>query len=89
MEAKNKVLFWCLIGEKQLGNVPYAHIERLTGAAAYRTGKEIDVMQPLRNEPKVPTRENVKLKKKDFPPISEELLEQMAEMDENEHKDDK
>ena len=89
LEAKNKVLFWCLIGEKQLGDVPYAHIERLTGAAAYRTGKEIDVMQPLRNEPKVPTRENVKLKKKDFPPISEELLEQMAEMDENEHKDDK
>ena len=32
LEAKNKVLFWCLIGEKQLGNVPYAHIERLTAA---------------------------------------------------------
>ena len=51
LEAKNKVLFWCLIGEKQLGNAPYANIERLTGAAAYRIGEEIDVMQPLRNEP--------------------------------------
>lgn len=51
LEAKNKVLFWCLIGEKQLGNAPYAHLERLTGAAAYRMDEGIDVMQPLRNEP--------------------------------------
>ena len=83
LEAKNKVLFWCLIGEKQLGNAPYAHIERLTGAAAYRIGEEIDVMQPLRNEPPAPPRERVKLEKKDFPSISEELLDQMNEMDKN------
>lgn len=83
LEAKNKVLFWCLIGEKQLGNAPYDHIERLTGAAAYRIGEEIDVMQPLRNEPPAPPRERVKLDKKDFPSISEELLDQMNEMDKN------
>ena len=84
LEAKNKVLFWCLIGEKQLGNAPYAHIERLTGAAAYREGEEIDVMQPLRNEPPAPPRERMKLEKKDFSSVSEEILEQMNEMDENE-----
>lgn len=83
LEAKNKVLFWCLIGEKQLGKAPYANIERLTGAAAYRIGEEIDVMQPLRNEPPAPPRERVKLEKKDFPSISEELLDQMHEMDKN------
>lgn len=58
LEAKNKVLFWCLIGEKQLGNLPYVNIERLTGAAAYSTVVGIDVIQPLRNEPKTPP-ENV------------------------------
>ncbi len=83
LEAKNKVLFWCLIGEKQLGNPPYVNIERLTGAAAYSTVVGIDVIQPLRNEPKAPPRERVKLEKKDISSLSEELLEQMHEMDEN------
>ena len=41
-------------------------------------------MQPLRNVPPAPPRERVKLEKKDFPSISEELLDQMNEMDENE-----
>lgn len=83
LEAKNKVLFWCLIGEKQLGNPPYVNIERLTGAAAYSTVVGIDVIQPLRNEPKAPPRERVKLEKKDISSLSEELLEQIHEMDEN------
>ena len=83
LEAKNKVLFWCLIGEKQLGNLPYVNIERLTGAAAYSTVVGIDVIQPLRNEPKTPPRERVKLEKKDISSLSEELLEQMHEMDKN------
>lgn len=83
LEAKNKVLFWCLIGEKQLGNPPYVNIERLTGAAVYSTVVGIDVIQPLRNEPKAPPRERVKLEKKDISSLSEELLEQMHEMDEN------
>lgn len=83
LEAKNKVLFWCLIGEKQLGNPPYVNIERLTGAAAYSTVVGIDVIQPLRNEPKAPPRERVKLEKKDISSLSEELLEQMHEMDGN------
>jgi len=83
LEAKNKVLFWCLVGEKQYGDHPHALIARLTGAAAYRIGEEIDVMQPLRNEPPAPPRERVKLEKKDFPSISEELLDQMHEMDKN------
>ena len=51
LEAKNKVLFWCLVGEKQLGKAPHAIIERLSGAAVYRTGEEIDMVQPLRKEP--------------------------------------
>ncbi|MDO4186745.1 MAG: serine protease [Bacteroidales bacterium] len=72
LEAKNKVLFWCLVGEKQYGDHPHALIARLTGAAAYRTGEEIDEMQPLRNEPLAPLRERVKLEKKDFPSISDE-----------------
>ncbi|WP_036860785.1 hypothetical protein [Prevotella intermedia] len=38
----------------------------------------------MRNEPPAPPRERVKLEKKDFPSISEELLDQMNEMDENE-----
>ena len=84
MEAKGLVLFWSLVGEKQYGNHPHALIARLTGAAAYRTGEEIDEMQPLRNEPPAPPREHVKLEKKEFPSISEELLDQMNEMDENE-----
>ena len=84
MEAKGLVLFWSLVGEKQYGNHPHALIARLTGAAAYRTGEEIDEMQPLRNEPPAPPRERVKLEKKEFPSISEELLDQMNEMDENE-----
>ena len=54
LEAKDKVLFWCLIGEKQLGDYPQIHLERLTGAAAYKAGEEIDVIQPLRKEPPAP-----------------------------------
>lgn len=72
MEDKGLVLFWSLVGEKQSGNHPHALIARLTGAAAYRTGEEIDEMQPLRNEPPAPPRESVKLEKKDFPSISDE-----------------
>ena len=84
MEAKGLVLFWSLVGEKQYGNHPHALIARLTGAAAYRTGEEIDEMQPLRNEPPAPPRDRVKLEKKDFPSISDESLDQMNEMDKNE-----
>lgn len=84
MEAKGLVLFWSLVGEKQYGNHPHALIARLTGAAAYRTGEEIDEMQPLRNEPPAPPRERVKLEKKEFPSISEELVDQMNEIDEKE-----
>ena len=84
LEAKNKVLFWCLVGEKQYDNHPHTLIARLTGAAAYRTGEEIDEMQPLRNEPPATPRERVKLEKEDFPSISEELLNQINEMEENE-----
>lgn len=84
MEAKGLVLFWSLVGEKQYGNHPHALIARLTGAAAYRTGEKIDEMQPLRNEPPAPPRERVKLEKKEFPSISEELVDQMNEMDEKE-----
>ena len=84
LEAKNKVLFWCLVGEKQYDNHPHTLIARLTGAAAYMTGEEIDEMQPLRNEPPATPRERVKLEKEDFPSISEELLNQINEMEENE-----
>lgn len=84
LEAKNKVLFWCLVGEKQYDNHPHTLIARLTGAAAYRTGEEIDEMQPLRNEPPAPSRERVKFEKKDLPSRSEEFLNQINEMDENE-----
>lgn len=80
LEAKNKVLFWCLVGEKQYGN----QIARLTGAAAYRAGEEIDEMQPLRNEPPAPPRECAKSGDKVCPSISAELLDQINEMDENE-----
>lgn len=84
MEAKGLVLFWSLVGEKQYGNHPHTLIARLTGAAAYRAGEEIDEMQPLRNEPPATPRERVKLEKEDFPSISEELLNQINEMEENE-----
>lgn len=84
MEAKGLVLFWSLVGEKQYGNHPHTLIARLTGAAAYRAGEEIDEMQPLRNEPPASPRERVKLEKEDFPSISEELLNQINEMEENE-----
>ncbi|MFC2325778.1 MAG: trypsin-like peptidase domain-containing protein [Prevotella histicola] len=77
MEAKGLVLFWSLVGEKQSGNHPHALIARLTGAAAYRAGEEIDEMQPLRNEPPASPRERVKLEKEKFPSISEELLNQI------------
>lgn len=73
MEDKGLVLFWSLVGEKQYGNHPHALIVRLTGAAAYRVGKEIDRIQPLRNEPPAPSRERVKFEKKDFPSLSEEF----------------
>ncbi len=83
LEAKNKVLFWCLIGEKQLGNVPYAHLERLTGAAAYRMGEEIDVMQPLRNEPPAPQKERRTKQPADYSKMPEgrfeELLKALSE----------
>lgn len=72
MKAKGLVLFWSLVGEKQYGDYPHAVIVRLTGAAAYRTGKGIDRMQPLRNEPPALPRDRVKLEKKDFPASSEE-----------------
>ena len=84
MKAKGLVLFWSLVGEKQYGNHPHALIVRLTGTAAYRVGKEIDRIQPLRNEPPAPSRERVKFEKKDFPSLSEEFLNQINEMDENE-----
>lgn len=84
MEAKGLVLFWSLVGEKQYGNHPHTLIARLTGAAAYRAGEEIDEMQPLRNGPPASPRERVKLEKEDFPSISEELLNQINEMEENE-----
>ena len=77
MEAKGLVLFWSLVGEKQSGNHPHALIARLTGAAAYRAGEEIDEMQPLRNEPPASPRERVKLEKEKFPSISEESLNQI------------
>ena len=84
LNTKDMVLFWSLVGEKQIDNAPYAHIERLTGAAAYKTYEGIDKIQPLRKEPPAPPRERVKLEKKDFPSIAEELLDQMNEMDEDE-----
>ena len=84
METKGLMLFWSLVGEKQIGNAPNAHIERLTGAAAYRTDEGIDLIQPLRKEPPAPLRERVKLEKKDFPSISEDFLDQVNEMDEDE-----
>ena len=59
MEAKGLVLFWSLVGEKQYGNHPHTLIARLTGAAAYRAGEEIDEMQPLRNESPASPRERV------------------------------
>ena len=77
LEAKNKVLFWCLIGEKQLGKPPYAHIERLTGAAAYKVGEEIDVMQPLRNEPPAPPQEQRSIRPSDYPKMPEGRLEEL------------
>ena len=77
MEAKGLVLFWSLVGEKQYGNHPHTLIARLTGAAAYRAGEEIDEMQPLRNEPPASPRERVKLEKEKFPSISEESLNQI------------
>ena len=51
METNGFVLFWSLVGEKQFADHPHALISRLTGAAAYKAGEEIDVMQPLRKEP--------------------------------------
>ena len=77
--AKDYVLFWSLVGEKQFGGHPHALIERLTGAAAYKAGEEIDLIQPLRNEPPAPPREPVKLEKKDFPTIPGNLIDQMNE----------
>ena len=84
MEAKGLMLFWSLVGQKQYGNHPHASIVRLTGAAAYRADEGIDEMQPLRNEPPAPPRKRVKLEKIEFPSISEDALDQMNEMDENE-----
>jgi hypothetical protein len=80
--ANNCVLFWSLIGEKQLGHNPNALIERLTGAAAYIAGDGLDIMQPFRKEPPPPKRERVVLKKEDFPTIPEETLEELNKMDE-------
>ena len=82
MVAKDYVLFWSLIGEKQLGNHPNALLERLTGAAAYLVGECIDIMQPLRKEPSPPKHERVILKKEDFPTIPEKTLNALNEMDE-------
>ena len=80
--ANNYVLFWSLIGEKQLGHNPNAILERLTGAAAYIAGDGLDIMQPFRKEPPPPKRERVVLKKEDFPTIPEETLEKLNKMDE-------
>lgn len=82
--AKDLVLFWSLVGEKQYGGHPHALIVRLTGAAAYIADKGVDVMQPLRKEPPAPPRERVKLTNDDFPTLSEDVLEQLNEMDEDE-----
>lgn len=52
MHEKGLVLFWSLIGEKQYGtHLPNVFRTPLTGAAAYIPGKEVDIMQPMRNEP--------------------------------------
>jgi len=82
MVAKNYVLFWNLIGEKQLGSHPHAILQRLTGAAAYLTDEGLDLMQPLRKEPPAPKHERVLLTKEDFPNIPEETLEELNQMDE-------
>ena len=84
MEAKGMVLFWSLVGQKLIGSHPNALIESLTGAAAYKVGEEIDIIQPLRKEPPAPKHERVKLKQEDFPSISGNLIDQMNEMDEEE-----
>lgn len=85
MHEKKLLLFWSLIGEKQYGvHIPNFSIARLTGAAAYIPGQGVDMMQPLRNEPQPPKREHVKLEKKDFPSISQKLLDQMNDMDKEE-----
>jgi hypothetical protein len=84
MEAKGMVLFWSLVGQKLIGSHPNALIEFLTGAAAYKVGEEIDIIQPLRKEPPAPKHERVKLKQEDFPSISGNLIDQMNEMDEEE-----
>lgn len=82
LNADNVVLFWSLIGEKQLGNHPNTLISRLTGAAAYLAGDGIDIMQPFRKEPPPPKRERVILTKEDFPTLSDETLKSLNEMDE-------
>lgn len=60
LQARDFVLFWSLVGEKQFGGHPNALIERLTGAAAYLAGQGVDIMQPLRKEPPAPIRERVR-----------------------------
>ena len=77
LEAKNKILFWSLVGEKQLGNAPYADIERLTGAAAYMTGGEIDVMQPLRKQPQASQKESIGIQSAECMQIPEHKFENL------------
>ena len=55
MEAKGLVLFWSLVGQKQIVNHPNALTVFLTGAAAYKVGEEIDIIQPLKKEPPAQT----------------------------------
>lgn len=62
LKKKKLLLFWSLVGEKQYGiSIPNFSITRLTGAAAYIPGHDIDMIQPMRREPSTDT--DVKLQK--------------------------
>ena len=51
LEAKGLVLFWSLVGQKQIVTPSNALTDFLTGAAAYTVGEEIEIIQPLKKEP--------------------------------------
>ena len=87
LQAKDFVLFWSLVGEKQFGVHPNALIERLTGAAAYLAGQGVDIMQPLRKEPPAPIRERVRSRGSNPYVMPDYLFEEMEEDEQAEEGD--
>lgn len=67
LSSSGKCLFYCLLGEKNITGTGYQMLDRhdLTGAAKYNMTGDVDMIQPLRNEPEI--------KYQDMPDSNDEL----------------